>query len=217
MNRVRSFRAVLLLAALVPTLESCASPARVSRPAAPQPFSATHISATLGQRTFEDDGWEPVEDQLAIGLSLELEPEDSWLSLDVAVHYAEDETSRVVGGFGDVELSAETWEFSLGLLREVGLGGFPLRPYLGAGLSLLLVDADVTDAAGVGLFSGDDATVAPYVRAGLLFEIYEGGQIGIDVRYLGAGEIDIEGRNLDADYTQVTLIFRGVIDLPSTR
>ena len=196
--------------ALVLPLVGCAA-SQVGDGGRRYPYSATHISATIGQRSFEDSMWEPVDDHPLLGLGVEVQPSKSWVALDFAAHYGEDDTSRVVGGLGNVELGIESWELSAGLYKELRFGDFPIRPYLGGGLAFLSVDAAITDSAGATLFSDDDTTFAPYARVGLLFDLYEGGQLGLDLRHLTAGDVDVGGVELDADYTQLALVFRGRI------
>jgi len=193
-------------------LGSCAvgKPARqFGRLDPPQVYQSEHASLTVGQRSFDDELAVPVEDQIYLALNLEVEPVGSWVALDFGLNYSADDVTQTSGGLGVVDLEVDVWELSAGIHKEVQLGRLPIRPYVGVGGALMLVEASLTDAAGAALFEGDDTAFGTYARAGLLFDLYQRGQIGVDVRYLTGGLVNIGGLNVDTDYTAIGLIFRG--------
>jgi len=175
----------------------------------PQIYQEEHISLTVGQRSFEDDLAEPVDDQLFLALNIEVVPVNSWLALDFGLNYSVDRVTQNSGGLGVVDLEVDVWELSAGLHHEFKLGRSPIRPYIGAGASILLVDAMLTDSAGASLFEDQDTVLGTYARGGLLFEIGQGNQLGIDLRYLSGEAANIGGLMVDSDYVTVGVIFRG--------
>lgn len=162
----------------------------------------------IGQRSFEDERWEPVEDLLLIGLNYMPHPNSTWLGFDLGISYSEAHSRRVLTVPGEVNLKARAWEAHVGVRKEVRLWDSPIRVYGSAGGAVLFVDAKLTDQNETNLFDDRDNGISPYVRFGVLWDIDEiGGAIGIDIKHVRGGTIDIAGIEPEIDNTQVGLTF----------
>ena len=170
--------------------------------------SVEQISMLIGHRTFEDARWEPVEDQFLVGLSYLVHPNSQWLGLEFGLSYSENHTRRVLTIPGDVNLKARIWELTGGLRKEIRLGDSPLRVYASGGAAVLFVDAMLTDGNENDIYDDKDIGVAPYVRVGIFWDIEEfNGALGLDLKHVRSGTVDIAGREPEIDSTQIGLTF----------
>ena len=188
---------------------SCASCA--SGPHSPWEESLDSFSVTLGERQFESADWEPVESPLFVAVNFQYEPETAWVDLDLGLALSRDSTSRLVGALGLVDLSLELVELTAGVYKEVALGDGPLSLYAGAGLALLIVDAELADAGATAVFEDEDTSFAPYARVGIHWGIDRNSSIGIDLRHVTGSDIAIGNVSTDVDYTQLGVIFRYIL------
>jgi opacity protein-like surface antigen len=181
-------------------LASCAAAPAAVRPAtaegAPSESKPNRIALYLGQRSFDEDDYAPVEDQFTFGLEFAQEYRDSPVGWEIGLMGSADESS--VGGF-DVEGS--TGEIYGGVRKS--FGSERIRPYVGAGVSFINSDFEV-----VGVGSDDDSSVGAYAHGGVAFEITPSFLLGLDLRGLFGTDIEIAGFQTDADYLQFA-IFAG--------
>lgn len=198
------------LAALAALLTSCAaaSGARVSPSLAPPSDAGVRaLSIHAGTRSFDEDDWAPVEDQLAFALDYAAQSAGAAVGFEVGASYSADEDDIFVPGFGEFDAEATFVELYAGVHKsfETGQG---VRPSLGAGLTL--VSAEVEVAQGGSSASEDDETLGFYLHGGVGFPIGERIEIGADLRAVLGAELDIAGVDADADYLQATafLAFR---------
>ena len=192
-----------LTAALLLGCVSCTSKSHVTGDE-----SIDSFSVTIGGREFQDEDWEPVESPAFVALNFVFKPEDSWVDLDFGLAFSRESTERTVGGLGLIDLTAEVVEGTAGLYKELPLGNSAISLYAGAGVALLVVDAELTDSADSAVFDDDDVSLAPYARVGLQWNLDRTSSIGIDLRHVTGSDINIGGFSTDADYTQVGVIFR---------
>jgi hypothetical protein len=152
------------------------------------------VSVYLAAREFDDD-FEPLEDQGTFGVGYRQEPPKWPVGWEAGFFVSAAEED--VGGF---DVDAVTAEFYGGVLKSFGEG--VVRPYVGAGLSLLFVAVD-----GDGPFEeDDDATVGAYAHGGVDFQISPLFSLGFDVRGLFGPEVEIYGEDRDANYWQYALV-----------
>lgn len=199
-SRPRGLAALLAL-----TLAACAA-APVQDPSAPygppppppRPLDGGYygpvLTLAIGQRSLDEGDYEPVEDQIALGVGVHQEPPGSLVGWELGFQGSYDEDD--VAGFGDIESS--TWEL-YGGLRKTLVDGEEVRPYLGAGLSLVGVRFE---ALGI---DDDDSSLAAYAHGGVEIEVSPGFALGLDLRGLFGSEIDLFGVDTDADYGQLAL------------
>ena len=178
---------------LLAQLASCAAVAPAGPgPAAPPPYE-NRFALYLGQRSLDEDDWEPVEDQLTLGFDYSHEAAGSAIGFEVGL-FASGDDEEVAGA--DVE--GPTLELSAGI-RKTFAEGSRIRPYLGAGVAVINAEAEVGG-------SDDDTSLAGYAHGGLGYQISDTFVIGVDLRVLFGSDLEIAGVDTDADYGQLALV-----------
>ena len=118
------------------------------------------------------------------------------------MHWGRDRSS-LGPGFGTSELTV--YEGSVGLRWNLEDGATGLRPYVGAGGSLIW--AELAGDSGTSRVTEDDTTLGTYLKAGILFGLPGFHHIGVEVRRLDAGVLTFTGGEANADSLEVLLIF----------
>lgn len=175
--------------------------------AAPLPVHAEgNANFVLGIRQFDENDWEPVEDQEVFGVDVDF-GEPGWpINLDIGFHVSSDEDDLTDGFFlGDVDLKVTVSEISFGVVKTWKTGTGQVRPFIGGGGSVIKAEAEF-DTPGLGSFDEDDTTFALYGRGGVYWRIGSRFNIGLDGRILGGSDFEIEGIDFDASYFQVGLL-----------
>ncbi len=174
-------------------------PTRAGSYAAPAPAAEDgaepRLFVTLGRRSLDDATfWEPVEDQGVLGLLWE-RPNESGLGWEAGLEGAL--ASEEVLGV-DVESSSveffgggrKTWRWKR------------IRPYIGGGLTFMLVSADIGDGA----ISESDGAVGLYLRGGAYAELGDRWSLGLDVRRVFGTDVEFSGFvPTDADHDPIAL------------
>jgi len=163
----------------------------------------------LGLRSFSSEDWSPLEDQGLISLGYQLQPNDAAVSLDLGLSYSEDDRRIVIASAEQAKLRAGVWEASAGVHKEFGGPRWSVHPYCGVGLALLVINRRLADASDTELTVEDNASMAGYARAGLLWRIYPGAQVGLDLRFTSAGDVRFGDMRIDGDHFHVGVVFRG--------
>jgi hypothetical protein len=164
------------------------------------------LEGSIGLRQLDDDAaWSPLDEAIDLGLDLAIGPEGGIVQGQVGLHWAYDDATGTAA-FGErKDLDLVTWELLGGVVKMFRIPGVMARPYLGAGASLLRVDADFIDRGE--RVGGDDWTLGVYGRVGLLMEFSPDHYAGVDVRHLTGTDVDIQGLTEDADGTIVSVVF----------
>lgn len=220
---------------LAPSLESCATSATAQQPllsGGPEDENWVtraiagdpYIQATEPQYTFEtmlgaremnsDSAWAPLDDQLNVGISWQpaiygVRDPDHWLlgralSWDFGVHYAYDR-SDVSGPLQSGRFESRTIETSGGLILEPWNPNWRIRPYVGAGFSILFTDVELE--GDIDPFREKDTATGGYLRTGARFQWNSRQHFGVDLRWLFGTEDPIDGIGADADAMTVSFIF----------
>jgi opacity protein-like surface antigen len=155
-------------------------------------YAGPTLSFSVGQNSLDEGDYEPVEDQIALGVGLSHEPPGSFVGWELGLIGSYDEDD--VAGFGDIESS--TWEL-YGGVRKTLVRGEKVRPYVGGGVSLVGVRYEVLG------FDDDDSSLAAYAHAGVEVAVSPGFALGLDLRGLFGSDIDLFGVDTDADSTQL--------------
>ena len=158
----------------------------------------------LGGRSFDEDDWEPVEDQGVIGLEVNVGKTGSFVSGEFGIAYSSEDDDAFDPILGQVDLTAEFLEVYGGVRFSPPTGD--IRPYLGVGVSLINADLEV-DVPFVGSASDDDTSAAGYIHGGVLFLVGGSFELGLDLRYLFASDLEFGGVSGDADYLQLAFVF----------
>jgi hypothetical protein len=159
-----------------------------------------NFNVVYGQRSLDQDFWDPTDDQTVIGGTLEFGGKN-WPVHIAAGYYKSDDkgTLNSLPILGSVDLDAEVSEWSLGV-HKVWKAGI-VRPYVGGGISFVSTDADVT--SNLGSLSDDDDTTGVYVQGGVFWRLGEWFNLGFDARLLEGTGVTLFDMDGDADYWQI--------------
>lgn len=163
-----------------------------------------NVNGIYGQRTLGDDSWEPAEDQELYGVVTDFGGKNWPVHLSVGYFNSEDEGS--LANFpilGSVDLDAELSEWTVGVNKTWKSG--IVRPYIGAGVSFIDADADVTSA--LGEVSDSDDTTGIYVEGGVYWRLGEVFNLGIHGRIVEGTDVTLFDTDGDADYYQIGALF----------
>lgn len=198
-------RSLVLLAGLV---TACAAPVSQGFDDRPRELLRGDFHLLIGQRDLDDEAaWSDLSDQLAGGVIWTDQRPGSLVGLEVGLlGSVEDTTVRTPDG-PDPTADLDAWmvEGCVGAIASAPLGR--VRPYVGAGVSLVHVEFDTTLGATSEVLHADDDLFGGYVHAGLLFEWTEDSHVGVDWRMLRAGEETFADLSYEVDYQQVSLVF----------
>lgn len=176
-------------------LTACAAvPYDAAQVPAPPHTRDNRVALYLGERSLDEDDYEPVEDQTTFGLEFVHEGYDSVVGVEVGLMGSSDEAT--VLGF-DVE--GRTNELYVGVHKSFGTA--VVKPYVGAGVAYIHSKVEVSGAG-----SDDDSSPAFYAHAGLTIDVTEGFFLGLDARTLFGSNMTIAGVDTDANYTQFALV-----------
>jgi opacity protein-like surface antigen len=199
-------RLTLLLAAPLAALAGCSAPARSQdAPGAPLRMeSLRQLNFGVGARLFEDEEFGKLDDHVAFTLDY-CEPIGfDRLRLEGSFHYTYDEADGSSGG-EDVDLDADTFELSMGLNYSRQLGR--VRPYVGAGASILFLEVVGIDEEFDLVFADDDATIGGYLKAGVLLQVTPSAHVGIEFRHFEGGDASFDQTELETSYDQIVFVF----------
>jgi len=178
-----------------------------------------HFTVMLGERQLDDDEWDPVEDQLAVGLAFDARNSSTGHGFEIGTTYSQDDDDD-----GPVDVDGNVFEIYGGYRYTFNLDfdhdghdahdddlddddfDDRLHPYLGAGGSLLRAEVEVDGPGGDD--SDDDFSPAAYIRAGVGYDLSEEFRLGLDYRHLFLSDVDIGSiDDVDFDMFMLTLGF----------
>jgi len=205
-----TFCPIFVLPLLSSALGACASvnPGPRATPAQGVEPRDHRIEIVLGQRDLGDD-FEPVEEQFTVGLDYSRMFGDGRFAWSVGASYSNDEKIgnsvslpiQTIGPAGGV--GVQFFDIT-GTLIQVDVGArvfltspdARVRPYVGAGLAFVQAETEGDGS------SGDDSSFGGLLRGGVDFRVTEALYLGLEARSLLGTDFDLNGNNLDADYTQ---------------
>ncbi|HZL99475.1 MAG TPA: porin family protein [Planctomycetota bacterium] len=159
-------------------------------------MTSRHITILLGERMLDDDDWDPVEDQLALGVELDGTDPSTGHGYEVGLTSSYDEDD-----VGPVDVEGSTFDI-YGGYRHTFRPDPAVHPYLSAGLAWIFGEVEL-DGPGP-TPDDDDSSLGAYVRAGIGFDLNERTRLGIDYRHLFLSDVDILGID-DIDFDQLAL------------
>ncbi len=199
---------VLLRAACLAAFASCASTSYTAQRPPRNPIPPARFDIYGGIRSLDHNDWAPVEDQGTIGLAFAYESPDAPAGIEIGLFASGNEENDVrLPGGGTVDVKGETNEFSLGLRKTFLPDEGAVHPYIGGGISW--IRAEFEGGGGVAGLKDDDGSAGFYFHAGVGFDLGPTFQVGFDMRFLGATDIDLFGVDGSADYGQIA-VFLGV-------
>ncbi len=153
--------------------------------------TVTNFTVLVGQRMLDEDDWEPVEDQIVMGVEVDQYELDESFGWEVGIQYSDDDGS-VLG----TDVSGSTTEFSFGVRKTFWYSG-KLHPYIGLGISTLRAESDISGGT-----RDKDGAVGGYAHAGLYWNVGQNFNVGVDVRTLQLTDITLNGVDADSNYFQ---------------
>lgn len=153
----------------------------------------------LGGRSFNEDDWMPVEDQVFFGSEWSFIPAESIVGVEAGFGFSYKQADMLVGST-TFTFTGSTFEVYVGPRLEIGLGDSPVRLYAGLGPSFINAGYK-GEVIGFEL-SESDNSLGFYIHGGALVELGSV-YLGLDVRALTGTSITLFNIELDADYTQV--------------
>ena len=170
-----------------PVSGAVASPANVER---------GQVTFLLGAQQLDEDDWAPTDEPIVFGVEFTQQKAGAWTGFEVGSRLAGD--AATVSG---VDISLVSWEL-YGGARRTFFTDRDLQPYIGAGITLLLVTLE--GDSGWNTTSDEDVSLGAYVHAGCSYRIDQL-LLGLDVRYVGGTDVELYGYSSDMDSTQVCL------------
>lgn len=169
---------------------------------------------SAGQRTLDDNDWEPVDQQLQIGVITDIRLDESPLYIVASLQYSFDSDnvyeSGTSGGesyVADIDLDAGYFDASVGLKYMPSIGDV-FRPYVGLGVTAAGA-AYITEGyvSGGGFYEDVDdddsaGAIGGYVSVGSLFRIGHFA-LGIEARQIVATDFEFDGYDSNADALSV--------------
>lgn len=148
----------------------------------------SNFSAFLGQKTLDDNDWEPVESQVEWGLIADLGRKDSVANLVISYLSSSDDSSR-----NGADFTGDTWELGLGIRKPFRLdAGF--APFIEFGAAY--VDASLERSV-VSPAESSDSAFGIWGGLGINFAVGERVSVGALLRYTAA-EVTLLGADREA-------------------
>lgn len=162
------------------------------------------INTRLGAAVLDSGSWGTLDAPTQIAIDFAEETPQNWLLLDTGFHLGQDEEGERLTNGDRAEEGLTTLEVSGGLLAQPLEEDAWLQPYAGVGVSALWAESDlIADDELVGV---QDGALGVYGKAGLRIPVRANGWIGLELRYLEAGEIDTATGSRDVGGAQISFV-----------
>ena len=162
------------------------------------------VNRVRGNRELDDEAWDGVETATSIGLDCTQGYGSKWLFPEGGFHYSDESGSTTDANGNRIHADLDLFEFSVGVLAQWPKGSSSyLRPYAGAGGSMVHIDADIADN---GLRGEDDDVFGFYWKAGVLVAVSLESHMGLEIRGFEGGSVTTELAEADADSVQLSLV-----------
>lgn len=174
-----------------------------SLPASPL-LAAGNVNFSVALRSLDDEEWAPLSDQIAFGGNADFDVADWPVRLAFALHFS-DKSRR----FGQRELQVGFTDLSGGVIYPWDTRG-PVTPYVGGSLSVVLVDVDTVlfNPISQQIFTDDesDLSLGILFQGGFVVRLGEQFNLGLDTRIMMGTDVELSGRDTDADYFQTGVL-----------
>lgn len=148
----------------------------------------SNFSAFLGQKTLDDNDWEPVESQVEWGLIADLGRKDSVANLVISYLFSTDDSTQ-----NGADFTGDTWELGLGIRKPFHLeAGF--APFIEFGAAY--VDATLERSV-ISPAESSDSAFGLWGGLGINFAVGERVSVGALLRYTAA-EVTLLGADREA-------------------
>jgi hypothetical protein len=166
----------------------------------------------LNQQQLDEDYWRPTSKHLNFGLETSFERYGDWLGGEGGFFFTmeDDEGVYVIPGQGNTKITIDMLMVEIyGGVHRTFLREGPLRPYVGAGVSVFYIDADqvIKPTFGRRLSdSEDEFALGVYAHGGVSLQLGRNFQIGVDARFLESTSVDVlSGPEGDLGYRQLSI------------
>lgn len=156
-----------------------------------------NVSGYLGVKTLDEDDWQEMDTQSAIGVIADFK-QNSW-PFSIAIDLIGSGDVHEVGALEDVGYTVEN---HIGV-RKIFTTNSSFMPYIGGGVAI--VNAGFENKAPSGTVKEDDSALGSWIGAGTYLQITQNFNLGLDIRYSKAevtlNDIDLEAGGLHAGIT----------------
>jgi hypothetical protein len=154
---------------------------------------AGDVNLTYGRILLTKDDWEPAEEQTSYGLELDVTNSSHPIGFVLGLEYAKGDGAARVGNL-DVDVESTALRLHVGL-RKILYGLWFLRPYAGAGGTLLNVEVE-RDVGGE-TTSDSDFGIGAWGEVGTYIDLFGPLHIGVNARW-GWVPVELFGSKKDA-------------------
>ncbi len=160
----------------------------------------------FGRRFLEDTkSWKPIEEPTIGGFEVMYEfVKEFPLQVEFGFQYAKKEDEDTTAG---VREQYESFEIYLGLRQSWDINFFATHMYVGGGLSLNWMDAELQNGTG-GAQGYEDQVIGAYLHTGAFVPLGTYLVMGIDLRGMLASNYQLGPNSMGSNYVQAT-IFAG--------
>ena len=141
-----------------------------------------HVNFFLGVKTLDEDDWQPIEDQGALGAEISI-GQDTW-PIFIAIDPFFSGGTEEEAGF---DLTGATSELAIGVRKIWNVDN--VHPYVGGGPSLLSGSFEVETPFGAD-FDDDDTTLGWWLGGGVFWRLGSRFNIGVAARF-SRGEVTL--------------------------
>ena len=182
-----SLALVLVLAAAAATATAPATAADVN----------LNVYPIAGRSMHDSDFWDPVDDQYALGGTVDFGRATSPLHFALGLH----------GSVGDEDIlnplvnkeTANINELSFGIAKVWTTQG-SVRPFVSGGLSFVHAELEFDNNFGSGTVNDDDDSIGVWIEGGVYWRLTAHFNLGLFGRGLMGTSINLFGEDTDADY-----------------
>lgn len=162
------------------------------------------MAVFVGQSTLQSDEPFPVEDENVMGICLRaIDPESYSIGAEMGYNYRKGSNNdESIPGQGTFDFRSRTDEVYFGLWAPLSGGGF-CHPYVGAGIACYSIRAHQEGTSSSS--TEEDLGCGAYAHVGVLFDVIDHLQWGIDLRGVLGNELNLFGIHTFGDYTQAAL------------
>jgi len=152
-----------------------------------------NVNFTLGVKALDDDDWEPVEDQVELGINVDFGRIEWPINIAIAIVGSRAEEHAVIQGI-NVDADGSTGELRFGV-RKIWQPTQTMRPFLGGGLALISAELD---GRALGLSVNDDDTgFGIWINGGVYWTLGNSFNLGLEFGY-SKGEVTLFDEDGDA-------------------
>ena len=168
-------------------------------------FAAGNANVVAGPRYLDDGSWNPVADQTAVGITVDVGRKFWPINFAIGYHDSTATDHSVnPAPVGDLKLEGRIQELDFGVLKSWPLA-HRLRPFVGGGLGLVQGSSRATFATLGGTHDSGTGAGA-WMEGGVYWRLAGHLNLGIDTRVLLGANVTLFGFSRSADYRQVGML-----------